>query len=72
MPEQIHTLWSRITCPTLLIYGTESWSTSPLEDGRASHFHTARVAAVEGAGHWVHHDRLAVFLDLVRSFLAAP
>ncbi len=70
--EQIHTLWSRITCPTLLVCGTESWSTNPLEDGRASHFRTARVAAVEGAGHWVHHDRLAVFLDLVRGFLAAP
>jgi pimeloyl-ACP methyl ester carboxylesterase len=27
---------------------------------------------VEGAGHWVHHDRLAVFLRGVREFLGAP
>jgi pimeloyl-ACP methyl ester carboxylesterase len=63
-------LWSRITCPTLLLYGTESWSGNPAQDGRARHFPNARVTAVDGAGHWLHHDRLDEFLRIVKSFLA--
>ena len=69
-PDDIHALWSEIACPTLLIHGKESWATDPREDGRANFFKTARVVSVDGAGHWVHHDRLNLFLDLVREFLA--
>ena len=65
-----HELWSRISCPTLLVRGTESWASDPAEDGRAHHFHNATVANIENAGHWVHHDQLDVFLSLVREFLA--
>jgi pimeloyl-ACP methyl ester carboxylesterase len=63
-------LWSRITCPTLLIRGTESWASDPVADGRAQHFRHAEIAAVEGAGHWVHHDKLDEFLKLTNDFLA--
>jgi pimeloyl-ACP methyl ester carboxylesterase len=62
-------LWSRIVCPTLLVYGKESWASNPEEDGRIRHFKTAKVVSFEGAGHWVHHDRLDGFLDLLRGFL---
>ena len=65
-----HRLWARITCPTLLIYGAESWASNPAEDGRLAHFSSARVALFEGAGHWVHHDVLDAFLGEVRAFLA--
>ena len=68
--EEIAELWGRITCPTLLVYGKESWAANPAEDGRLAYFHDARVLAVERAGHWVHHDRLALFLEEVRAFLA--
>jgi len=68
--EEIAELWSRITCPTLLVYGKESWARNPKEDGRASYFRDVRVLGVPGAGHWVHHDRLELFLSEVRSFLA--
>jgi len=67
--QQQYGLWSRITCPTLLIRGTESWASDPLEDGRAEHFRNARVESVEKAGHWVHHDRLDEFLAITRDFL---
>jgi pimeloyl-ACP methyl ester carboxylesterase len=67
---EVEQLWSRITCPTLLVYGRESWASNPAEDGRLKHFRHARVAAFEHAGHWVHHDRLEAFLDEVRGFLA--
>ncbi len=62
-------LWSRITCPTLLVHGAESWATDPRTDGRIAHFRSAEVLVVEGAGHWVHHDRLDVFLAALRGFL---
>ena len=69
-PEESFRLWSRITCPTLLVRGLESWVGDPEADGRAAHFHNARFVDVSGAGHWVHHDRLEHFLGLVRGFLA--
>jgi pimeloyl-ACP methyl ester carboxylesterase len=66
---EIEILWGNITCPTLLVYGKESWASNPLEDGRARHFKTARVELMERAGHWVHHDRLDAFMALLREFL---
>jgi pimeloyl-ACP methyl ester carboxylesterase len=69
--REVEQLWARITCPTLLVYGKESWASNPAEDGRIAHFRNARVASFEKAGHWVHHDRLEAFLAEVRGFLAA-
>jgi pimeloyl-ACP methyl ester carboxylesterase len=66
---EVEELWGRIACPTLLVYGRESWASNPEKDGRARHFKNARVVTVEGAGHWVHHDRLEEFLEVVRGFL---
>jgi len=67
--EQIAQLWSRITCPTLLVYGKNSWASNPAVDGRAKHFSNARVVTVENAGHWVHHDQLEQFVGLLHEFL---
>jgi pimeloyl-ACP methyl ester carboxylesterase len=69
--EAITELWGSITCPTLLVWGRESWATNPETDGRMAHFRDARVLAVDRAGHWVHHDQLDLFLREVRSFLRA-
>lgn len=66
---EIEQLWSRITCPTLLVYGAESWASNPEKDGRLRHFRSAEVVSVPGAGHWVHHDRLDVFVGELRRFL---
>jgi pimeloyl-ACP methyl ester carboxylesterase len=66
----IEVLWSRITCPTLLVYGKESWASNPETDGRIAHFKTAKVVEFDNAGHWVHHDRLHAFVDTVRAFIA--
>ncbi|PYO55453.1 MAG: alpha/beta hydrolase, partial [Candidatus Rokuibacteriota bacterium] len=67
--RDIQLLWSRIDCPTLLLYGKESWSGDPLEDGRAQAFRHASVVGIDGAGHWLHHDRLDDFLAITREFL---
>lgn len=68
--DDIRALWKRITCPTLLVYGKESWASNPAEDGRLAHFANARVEVFEGAGHWVHHDRLDGFMALVEPFIS--
>ncbi|MGE5722430.1 MAG: alpha/beta fold hydrolase [Sphingomonadales bacterium] len=64
-------LYGAIECPTLLVYGRDSWATNPAKDGRLDHFRYGRVAMFDDAGHWVHHDRLDAFLAEVRAFLAA-
>jgi len=68
--DEIHTLWRRISCPTLLAYGRESWATSPADDGRLAYFRDADLALFERAGHWVHHDRTDAFIARTRAFLA--
>jgi len=70
--DRQYELYERITCPTLLVRGTESWASDPNKDGRIKHFQNATVANVKRAGHWVHHDQLEVFLGLVNDFLADP
>lgn len=68
--DDVEGLWRAITCPVLLIRGSDSWHTDPVADGRTAHFSNARVAVIEGANHWVHHDRLEEFMVVVDRFLA--
>jgi pimeloyl-ACP methyl ester carboxylesterase len=67
--DELQRIWANISCPILLINGKESWASNPETDGRAKVFKDARVVEFEGAGHWVHHDRLEAFLETVRAFL---
>lgn len=67
--EDIDKLWARITCPTLLVYGKESWASNPEGDGRLDHFQNAKVVTIANAGHWVQHDQLDRFLTEVKAFL---
>ncbi len=69
--EELQEIWKAITCPTLLFRGTESWASNPLEDGRAAFFRNVQVENIEGAGHWVHHDKLDEFMRLTKAFLKA-
>jgi pimeloyl-ACP methyl ester carboxylesterase len=66
---EMEQLWASITCPTLLVNGRESWASDPAADGRLAHFRNARALMFEGAGHWVHHDRLEPFIEAVKDFL---
>ena len=69
--EDTEEIYARITCPVLLVRGTESSATDPTQDGRIEPFPDARLADIEGAGHWVHHDRLEPFLNVLQDFLKA-
>ncbi len=70
--QEAEEIFSRITCPTLLFWGEESWAKNPEEDGRTGSFRDYRVVKVPAAGHWVHHDQLEIFLTATRQFLESP
>ncbi|MET0377203.1 MAG: alpha/beta hydrolase [Rhizorhabdus sp.] len=67
--EELQALWGRITCPTLLAYGNDSWASNPAKDGRAAHFRSAQIRAYDDAGHWLHHDQFDAFVNDLRAFL---
>ncbi|MCZ6887948.1 MAG: alpha/beta hydrolase [Gammaproteobacteria bacterium] len=69
--RQTYELYQRISCPTLLIRGSESWASDPAKDGRAKYFDKVRIETISDAGHWVHHDQLEEFLRMVRDFLSS-
>jgi pimeloyl-ACP methyl ester carboxylesterase len=67
--SEVEAIWSKITCPTLLMYGEDSWASNPEADGRARHIKTARVVSFANAGHWLHHDQFDRFIAELRAFL---
>ncbi|WP_114520917.1 alpha/beta hydrolase [Altererythrobacter sp. ZODW24] len=69
-PVQMQELWGRITCPTRLIYGNDSWASNPEGDGRMEHFgDNVSLTSYDRAGHWVHHDRFDDFVAELKAFL---
>jgi pimeloyl-ACP methyl ester carboxylesterase len=60
----------KITCPTLLFWGRQSWAQDPEIDGRAAVIRNHKLVKVDKAGHWVHHDQLDIFLRETKQFLA--
>ncbi|MGA2213811.1 MAG: alpha/beta hydrolase [Bryobacteraceae bacterium] len=70
--EDLRSIFSRITCPVQLFWGLESWLPDPDSDDRVSAIANHRLVKVPGAGHWVHHDRLDLFLEESTRFLLEP
>jgi pimeloyl-ACP methyl ester carboxylesterase len=68
-PDDHIALWSRITCPTLLLRGRESTLPDLEKAGVLAHFKQAHLVTIAGAGHWLHHDKLEEVLQELRSFL---
>ena len=66
---EVQRLWQAIECPTLLLYGADSWASNPEKDGRIAHFRHARVIEYENAGHWLHHDQFDRFMADLAAFL---
>jgi len=62
-------LWNRITCPTLFLCGAESGLHDPQKANILRHFQNGRQKIIEGAAHWVQHDKLDVVLAEMQTFL---
>src|SRR3546814_9844590 len=70
MPQDdIASLWGAITCPTLRLYGANSWASNSKRDGRLALFNTAKVIEFENAGHWLHHDQFDRFMSTLDEFI---
>ena len=67
--EDQRAIYAEITCPALLVWGRESWLPDPDTEDRASVIRNRQVVKVDRAGHWVHHDRLDLFLEESKRFL---
>jgi len=67
--DELKEIVGNITCPVLLFWGQESWAPDPEADGRVTPIKNYRLVKVPGAGHWVHHDQLQIFLDEAQRFL---
>jgi pimeloyl-ACP methyl ester carboxylesterase len=62
-------LWSRIACPTLLVAGSESFLPDPGTAGVLTHFRQAELVKIEGAGHWLQHDKTEQVIGVLKTFL---
>jgi pimeloyl-ACP methyl ester carboxylesterase len=71
-PDDYVELWSRITCPILLLCGSESFIPDPGKAGILDHFKQADQEIIAGAGHWLHHDQPRDVLAALRLFLDVP
>ena len=69
LPDDHVSLWSRITCPTLLLHAEESFLESSETAGLANYFQQARTETISGAGHWLHHEKPDEVLGSIRTFL---
>ena len=67
--DEQRAIYGGITCPVLLVWGRESWLPDPDTEDRAFVIPNRQVLKVDGAGHWVHHDRLDQFLEASKRFL---
>lgn len=67
--EETKQLCARISCPTLLVHGQDSWVLHPSQDERVKTMQDVKVHSITNAGHWCHHDQFDEFLQIVRDFL---
>ena len=68
--QQTQELWRNISCQVLLLSGSESWGRRVMDMGDPlKNFQNAHHEVIDNAGHWMHHDQLAKFLELTQAFL---
>jgi len=66
--EDAREIWQQILCPVLLFRGLDSWTEDPIKAGHIQSIRHHKLINVPKAGHWVHHDQLALFLEETRKF----
>jgi pimeloyl-ACP methyl ester carboxylesterase len=66
--QSFREMWSQLKTPYLLVGGAESEFARNNAD--LVELFGLKEVIVEGSGHWVHHDQLDKFIELVREFFA--
>jgi len=67
--DDVRELWQAIACPILLLWGRDSFFSTPEDDGRLDNLRDARLKVYDEAGHWLHHDQFDRFMADLREFL---
>jgi len=68
--EDTEALWRDVFCPILFVNAKQGYPHRIGQDDTLQHFRDAAVVSLDDAGHWVHHDRLDVFMGAAERFLA--
>ena len=66
--DELPRFWAAVECPTLLVSGGESHLRIDPGAPVLNVFPDARLALIEGAQHWVHHDKFDEFVARVSDF----
>jgi pimeloyl-ACP methyl ester carboxylesterase len=69
-PADSAEILQQISCPTLLFWGRESFAKDPETEPLAQGIRNRQIVKVDRAGHWLHHDRLDLFLTETKRFLS--
>lgn len=65
-------IYSRVTCPVLILRGLDSWISDPAANPLVQALARHEVVDVAGAGHWVHHDQAEHVITTLRAWLRVP
>jgi pimeloyl-ACP methyl ester carboxylesterase len=70
--EEMVRFWAAIEAPVLHLVGAASQYRRGQFEGRPldEYFADSRTVVVPDAGHWIHHDQLAITVREIREFLA--
>lgn len=68
-PEEAEAIWAEVRVPVLLLIGAESHQRGHQDPEDAGFFADGRALVIERAGHWPHHDRTSLVVDLIGRFL---
>ena len=68
--DELPRFWAEVKCPTLLVSGGVSHLRIDPGAPVLGLFKDARLALIEGAAHWVHHDKFEEFVERVSGFFA--
>ncbi len=69
-PEEAEAIWAEVRVPVLLLIGADSHQRGHQDPEDAGFFADGRALVIERAGHWPHHDRTALVVDLIGRFLS--
>jgi pimeloyl-ACP methyl ester carboxylesterase len=68
--EEERSLFAAIACPTLIVQGRDSWAVIDEDHPGYRAISDARLETFDDSGHWVQHDRLEEFVQMMVAFLA--
>ncbi len=67
--QEMIELQERISCPVLYLYGSRGWSGNPFDKKTNPPHISVKSMQIAHAGHWLHHERFDIFVEIAASFL---